>query len=213
MVNNGQKTGDEIGVFMWDTLCVGAVFYSGGGKTIISAWEDEIMTSDSVDGYGVGQIMSFKYWDDSESQEIALNLGCTINSAPPAANTVYTTSPVFGEKSYARISFCGVSTNIQIPEKFELHQNYPNPFNPATKIKFDLPEPSKVKLEIFNVLGQRVITLKDQNYSAGYKEVIWDGKSSSGIEISSGLYFYRIDVKELTLGKRYNQTKKMMLLK
>jgi|GEM_PF-4431678 len=99
--------GDEIGVFMWDTLCVGAVCYSGGGKTIITAWEDEIMTPDSVDGYGAGQIMSFKYWDDAESQEIALNLGCTINSAPPAANTVYTTSPVFGEKSYARLPSSG----------------------------------------------------------------------------------------------------------
>jgi len=204
--------GDEIGVFMWDTLCVGAIPYSGGGKTIITAWEDEIMTPDSVDGYGPGQIMSFKYWDDSESQEIALNLGYTISSTP-AVNSVYTTVPIFGEKSYARISFGGVSTNIIIPDKFQLHQNYPNPFNPTTKIKFDLPEPSKLKLEIFNILGQRVITLKDQIYSAGYKEVLWDGKSSSGGEISSGLYFYRIEVKEMTTGKQYQQTKKMMLLK
>jgi hypothetical protein len=205
--------GDEIGVFMWDTLCVGAVEYQGGDKTLITAWEDEIMTPGIIDGYGEGQVMSFKYWDESESEEIDLDLNYTINSASTATNTIFTTAPIFGEKSYARISFSGVSTNIEVPNEFKLHQNYPNPFNPATKIRFDLPEASKVKLEIFNVLGQRVAVLKNQIYSAGYKEVFWDGKSESGLEIVSGLYFYRMDVKGLSTGKRYNQTRKMMLLK
>jgi hypothetical protein len=198
---------------MWDTLCVGAVEYQGGDKTLITAWEDEIMTPGIIDGYGEGQVMSFKYWDESESEEMDLDLNYTINSASTATNTIFTTAPIFGEKSYARISFSGVSTNIEVPNEFKLHQNYPNPFNPATKIRFDLPEASKVRLEIFNILGQRVALLKDQVYSAGHKEVVWDGKAESGLELASGLYFYRIDVKGLATGKRYQQTKKMMLLK
>ena len=206
------QIGDEIGVFMWDTVCVGAEEYSGDSILIITTWADEINTPDSVDGFIIEEVMSFRYWDESESQELDLTLLPTINSAPQSEDAIYSTIPIFGRNSYGKYSFA-VTPIVEIPTQFLLHQNYPNPFNPATKIKFDLPEPSNVKLEIFNVLGQRVITLKDQTYSAGYKEVIWDSKSSSGVEISSGLYFYRIEVKELTTEKRYSQTKKMMLLK
>jgi len=206
------ELGDEIGVFLWDSVCVGAAEYSGEPFLIITAWEDEIMTPDSIDGYIGGEVMSFKYWDDSESQELDLNLTCTINSLPPSSNTLFSVAPIFGNRYYAKISF-GVTPNIEIPENFVLHQNYPNPFNPSTTIKFDLPEPSKVRLEVFNILGQKVVTLKDQIFSAGYKEIRWDSKSESGFEVGSGIYFYRIDVKGLTTGKCYLQTKKMMILK
>ncbi len=85
---------------------------------------------------------------------------------------------------------------------FALQQNYPNPFNPSTKIKFSIPEQSQVKLEIFNVLGQRVKTLVNQELTKGVYEREFDGS-----RLSSGVYIYRIEA-----GK-YTESRKMMLLK
>jgi hypothetical protein len=94
-----------------------------------------------------------------------------------------------------------------IPEVFNLSQNYPNPFNPQTIIRFTLPSDTWVKVEVFNILGQRVKTLVDQHLSAGAKEVSWDGKNSKGVEVGSGIYFYRIQTKEFT------DVRRMVLLK
>ncbi len=89
-----------------------------------------------------------------------------------------------------------------LPQKFELEQNYPNPFNPSTKIGFALPSRSSVTLDVFNLLGQRVVTLFSGELGAGNHEFEWDASSSP-----SGVYFYRL---KTGLGVR---TKKMMLMK
>ncbi len=94
-----------------------------------------------------------------------------------------------------------------VPERFVLLQNYPNPFNPATNIQFMIPEPAQVKIEIFNVLGKKIVTLVDEKLGAGHKIVEWDGKDDQGIEVSTGIYFYRLKAGEFT------QTRKMVLLK
>ena len=90
----------------------------------------------------------------------------------------------------------------QLPSKFELMQNYPNPFNPTTKISFSLPRASDVKLEIFNLLGQSVITLYEGHLPAGTHSFNWDGSS-----VASGVYLYRL------LASDFVESKKMMLLK
>ncbi len=89
-----------------------------------------------------------------------------------------------------------------MPEEFSLRQNHPNPFNPATTISFTMPEESHVKLEIFNITGQKVETLVNGTVSAGVHSVIWDGT-----DVASGIYFYRIETDE------FIETKKMVLLK
>lgn len=94
-----------------------------------------------------------------------------------------------------------------IPSHYELAQNYPNPFNPSTTIKFGLPVNTIVRLEIINILGQRVALLADREYEAGYHEIVWDGTSSSGQTAASGVYFYRLRA------NGFEQSKKMMLLK
>lgn len=93
------------------------------------------------------------------------------------------------------------------PGRFELVQNYPNPFNPTTAIEYALPRDTWVKIDVYNILGQKVKTLVDQRQAAGHKRVIWDGKSDSGQEISTGIYFYRIKAGDFV------QTKKMVLIK
>ena len=90
------------------------------------------------------------------------------------------------------------------PQEFELHQNYPNPFNPSTKISFSLSESTSVTLEIFNVLGQRVTTLiNEQKYSRGRHAISYFADNS----MSSGIYFYRLNTGTLT------ETKTMTLIK
>ncbi|EQB63014.1 MAG: hypothetical protein RBG1_1C00001G0593 [candidate division Zixibacteria bacterium RBG-1] len=93
------------------------------------------------------------------------------------------------------------------PNSFVLSQNYPNPFNTETVITFALPRSGNVKIEIFNILGQKVRELVDEKVTAGYKKVIWDGKDNRGKTVASGVYFYRVkadnfvDVKKMTLLK------------
>lgn len=94
-----------------------------------------------------------------------------------------------------------------LPDKFDLAQNYPNPFNPNTKIRFDLPKKSSVKLTVYNVLGQRVSTLFDGEKPAGKYEADWDGTSQTGVKVSSGMYFYKLEA------DGFVATKKMLLVK
>ena len=76
-----------------------------------------------------------------------------------------------------------------VPESFELHQNHPNPFNPTTTISFNLPEASDVKLEVYNLLGQKITTIVEANLSAGRQSYTWDGSS-----MASGIYLYKLTV-------------------
>ena len=97
--------------------------------------------------------------------------------------------------------------NSSLPDDFALSQNYPNPFNPSTQIAFDLPTKSHVTLTVYNVLGQQVTTLVNEPLAAGSYVADWDGESSSGATVASGIYFYRLHTEQFT------QTKKMVLLK
>ncbi|MGH1362897.1 MAG: T9SS type A sorting domain-containing protein [Calditrichia bacterium] len=90
---------------------------------------------------------------------------------------------------------------------FELAQNYPNPFNPETTIKFQIPAAQKVTLQTFNVLGQKVTTLIDDQLSAGSYDMRWDGRSQLGNSVSSGVYFYRLEVGDFV------KTRKMLLVR
>lgn len=94
------------------------------------------------------------------------------------------------------------SGDESLPTEFSLGQNYPNPFNPATEISFSLPSASHVKLEIFNVMGQKVATLVDGQVEAGEHIVKWDGSKAA-----SGVYLYRLQADDFV------DTKKMILLK
>ncbi len=98
-----------------------------------------------------------------------------------------------------------------LPASFQLEQNYPNPFNPSTSIWFDLPTRAKVTLTVFNLLGQEVSTLVDEDLPAGRHLSTWDGHSDNGAPVASGIYFYKLiaDADD----NKFVETKKMMLLK
>ena len=85
--------------------------------------------------------------------------------------------------------------------------NYPNPFNPTTTITFNLPHPAQVRLHVYNIMGQKVITLIDRAMEAGIQTVTWDGVNSYGRSVSSGVYLYRLEA------GTFHETRKMLLLK
>jgi hypothetical protein len=89
-----------------------------------------------------------------------------------------------------------------LPTEFVLYQNYPNPFNPVTNIKFSLPQAGRVRLDVYNIIGEQVVTLIDKEMEAGFHNITLDGKS-----LTSGTYIYRIQTKD------FSQTRKMLLLK
>jgi hypothetical protein len=94
-----------------------------------------------------------------------------------------------------------------VPVEFALLQNYPNPFNPSTTIEYQLPVRSAVKLEVFNVVGQKVVTLVDQEQNAGRWSVKWEARNDVGAKVSSGIYFYRLSTSTVVLSG------KMLLVK
>jgi len=94
-----------------------------------------------------------------------------------------------------------------VPLTFMVQQNFPNPFNPVTKIKYGIPHAEKVKIVIYNTLGQKVKTLVSKNQKAGYYEVIWDATNENGFKVGSGIYFYSVKA-----GKNV-ANKKMVLIR
>ena len=88
------------------------------------------------------------------------------------------------------------------PQTFALFQNYPNPFNPVTNITFNLSESGKVKLVVYNLLGQKVTTLLSQEMERGFHKINWDATTFAG-----GMYYYTL------FSDKYKSTKKMLLLK
>lgn len=99
------------------------------------------------------------------------------------------------------------ATDNLIPMVTELNSNYPNPFNPETTISYSLSSEEHVLIEIYNIRGQLVNTLKDQKQEAGYHTVTWNGRDNNNRPVASGVYFTRFRA-----GK-HTSTKKMILMK
>jgi len=96
----------------------------------------------------------------------------------------------------------GNTLTINSPTTFVLSQNYPNPFNPETEIRFQLPEDCHVSLSIFNLLGQKVRTLLDEQIATGYHSIKLDGKDDLGNNLTSGIYIYRLEAASFVASKK-----------
>jgi hypothetical protein len=100
-----------------------------------------------------------------------------------------------------------IKVTVAAPKEYKLYENFPNPFNPSTKIAFELPKASHVKLVIYDITGREVAQVGDADYPAGYNELTWNGLNKNGNMVSSGAYFYRINTDS------WSKVKKMMVLK
>ncbi|HDQ43989.1 MAG TPA: T9SS type A sorting domain-containing protein, partial [bacterium] len=129
-------------------------------------------------------------------------------STRTAEVTVTATSPAGTTGSPRAISVTqGHDTGVMdpgdlLPESYALYQNHPNPFNPVTKIRYDIPNGGEVRLSVFDLMGRQVTTLVERHQEAGAYVVLFDAG-----ELSSGLYYYRLQTKETVL------TRKLMLIR
>jgi hypothetical protein len=111
-----------------------------------------------------------------------------------------------------KASIAAITTGVErvdqtVPKEYSLGQNYPNPFNPETWINFSLPTRQLVTLEVFDLLGKRVVTLVNETKESGNYKLRWDGLSSGGDRLPSGVYVYRLQAGEFSFAK------KMVMLK
>ena len=134
---------------------------------------------------------SLYYWHVS-----AVNLG---------GETIYSTSAKFN----TGYGITGVSQQIaEIPRDYSLMQNYPNPFNPTTNISYELPKASYVKLVIYDVLGRTVANLVNGVQGANRYQIEWNPSN-----LSSGVYFYRIEARSQDNSTNFTAVKKMLFMK
>jgi len=118
-----------------------------------------------------------------------------------------------GACSWSPETLCGcIITAIHddtenLTTQFSLYQNYPNPFNPTTTMIYNLPKPEHVRLTVYNMLGQEVVTLVNEKQAGGVYRVQWDGRNQEGMPAASGVYLYRLRAGE------FAETRKMLLLR
>ena len=142
---------------------------------------------------------------DGEGPTLALKNPNLDNALPGS----WAASAAYGTPGVINDVFVGMDAEAAVlPQGFSLEQNYPNPFNPATVISYQLSVVSDVKLEIYNLLGQKVVTLFEGRREAGMHQVRWDGRDAAGRKVGAGVYFYRLEA-----GKHYTAVRKMVLLK
>ncbi len=182
-------------------------------------WERfaDVYTTDFRPPHAAGHFWDFEVTSSGPNREVALNF--TASGAVPANSElqlvdvdlginvdlnvgqeyVFRTRPSRKPRRFKLVvgqpGFVVEKTEefAPIPTSFQLEQNFPNPFNPSTTIKFGLPEPASVSLEVFNVLGQQVVLLLEQvEKEAGFHVVYWGGRDRFGQTVASGLYFYRL---------------------
>jgi hypothetical protein len=141
-------------------------------------------------------------WDIKESDNsVSLDIGGELNSLNSTGSM-----KIENEKSLINLTI--TPTGRELPQDFILEQNYPNPFNPSTTFRYGLPTQCKVRLEIYDVLGQKIQEVYHGIQDAGYHEVEWAGN------VASGLYLYQLEATSITdASMSSTQIRKMVLLK
>jgi hypothetical protein len=125
-----------------------------------------------------------------------------------ALKTAGTDGKPVGDPGWFTGGYTGVvKTPSGLPTTFSLSNAYPNPFNPTTNIQFSVAKSENVKLVIFNILGQKIMTLVNGEMKPGKYTATWNGKDEFGSSVASGIYFYRLE------SQSFNSTKKMILMK
>jgi hypothetical protein len=149
----------------------------------------------------------YEVWLVDKTVKVSKNLkkDNTYSVAGRGADHPKTLKLVVGKSSYFEKEY----TDLQsVPTEYFLSQNYPNPFNPSTTIQYGLPNPSRVNVTVYDLLGRVVkVLVEDDLKEAGYRAVVWDGRNSVGDRVSSGVYILRIQAGD------FSETRKLILQK
>ena len=209
-----------------------ALFFGGsGGKADLikfdltgsnvldpSSWTKTVYgTSDSTVLGFVPKIFAGSNIDNDKFGEVILGYQSVPDSVEIKAADGTTDSTIANPKKwFVRVAeWTGASSELAVkdlvlitPEDYKLSQNYPNPFNPTTTIEYSLPIASKISISIFNVMGQEVASIiQNQDKPAGTYQVTWNGMDKSGNQVASGTYFYSMRFGNFT------KTKQMTFMK
>lgn len=142
------------------------------------------------------------------------------NSSSPKNYSYIDNNPAGGSRYYYRLKQIDNSGSFAfsdevevelIPSQFVLFQNYPNPFNPSTEIKYQIIDNGSVKITVLDLLGREVKTLINEETLPGIYRTTWNGEDNNNLNVSTGVYFYRIDFSGAN--SHFTQTKKMLLVK
>ena len=171
-------------------------------------------------GYGIWRTEAVNVHDESTWVEVAMDvtdfayLDTKWWQATFGIEHVYIVRAIYTNNNFSRPAFSNAIEQVNdigdlppVQLVTTLHTNYPNPFNPSTIIAFDKEKEGNVKIDIYNIRGQRVTTLVNENFEYGRHTVEWHGTDANGRSVASGVYFYRMETDE------YNSTKRMVLMK
>ncbi len=167
--------------------------------------EDTVTQNTVGCGYKNGnwfvQCASFvNQWQPGNTLRVEFTNTATGKTASVEGTLTSAESDLFPKTVLGQIT--SVEEETLFPKQFDLAQNYPNPFNPETILKYQLPKTSEVRLEIYNILGQRVAVLVDEQQPAGYYSVKWHGTDESGNKVATGIYLYRLKTTEFVKVKK-----------
>jgi hypothetical protein len=166
---------------------------------VIPAWGGYLLVKDVL-GEGGGHVESASYMLDFCTGQVAI--GQSMGADHIEWGGFWGGTP-WGQVVFAQEE----ETSKLLPGEYVLFQNYPNPFNPETNISYQLPRAGHVSLMVFNVLGQVVHKLVDEDQTPGKYLVSWNGIDQTGCPVASGVYFYQLVAGE------FRQVRKMLLLK
>lgn len=137
-----------------------------------------------------------------------------VASAAPALVRVDQVAAVQAGQTIQGQPLAGAAQVHLVPLAYALEPNFPNPFNPQTQIRFQLPASGPVSLRVYDVLGQVVHTLVEDELPAGVHRAAWDGRDAQGRAVASGVYFYALEARASdATGRGFRQVRKLMLLR
>lgn len=196
--------------YEWLVVAGAKAQYKGDGTINGSGYYGFMLTS--IDGQinGGGGVDKFriKIWDKNDGDAIVYDNQFGEDDTSSVATVLGGGSIVIHKSNpgAAAKNQEGIVENVAMPMEYALHQNYPNPFNPTTKIRYDLPQYSRVSLKVYNLLGQEVMILVDETQDAGFKSVSWDAS-----DYPSGVYIYKLSAE--AEGNIFVDVKKVVLMK
>ena len=203
-----------------------AATFWDGGNIKISIDGEKFQLTQPVEGYdGIidnsnpfladqpcfgGPITTGNFWHKG-SLDLSAYANHSVKVRFHFASDIYITEPgwyiddvqiLFDENTVVNLNNLTINHNNI---SFNLKQNFPNPFNPSTEIEYSLAKNSKVSLKIFNMLGQKIYTLVNENKPSGIFRVSWNGREKQQIQISSGIFFYRLLFTEQKTNKIFSK--------
>jgi trimeric autotransporter adhesin len=191
----GPFFGNEVGIWTESGNLVGSGHVING-KAALTVWGRNVLLPDNDFGAKMQEPLRLTLWSAGMEKEYPLKI--------IALNTI--DGQVRGQQNLLfepdAIFIAKVEIEETIPQRYTLEQNFPNPFNPSTTIRYEIPRDVKVTIEVYNILGQKIRTLVDEEHSAGVYQIVFTGEM-----LASGVYFYRLQA------GNYTEIKKMVLLR